>query len=334
MKKINNEFFTPTKKIVAPNDKFAKCLFTFSQAEWSRRINEQIPFDDGSNKGGYGFIEGDKKIKKDVRSKYNLLIDNASMELSFDEYENLFLPLNMFDRAVMTAIISEWTAGNVEITVPSIWRLITGKPSGSGLMPSKRHAAEILASVKKLACVHLKADITDACKKFNYNDGKPLYFDYTPLIDCTISDFVSYRKCKQVITQVITQVISINTEPILYTIATAKKQLVTFSRDWLNTGKSHNSDAVIAAKIYTAVRVLEINGSRKLTDTISFDTIFDKCGLSDASNKVLMSVRKVIIGVLNNLQSEGVLKSFEIVREGTGKKFTKIQLTYMRHSKS
>lgn len=325
MTKIN-KFFTPTKKIVVPNDKFTKCLFTFSQDKWSRRVNNEKPFGE-NNEGGYGFIEGSYK-EKDVRSRYNLLIDNASMELSFDEYENLFLPLNMFDRAVMTAIISEWIAGNVEVTIPAIYRLITGKPSGRGLIPTKLQADEILASVKKLACVHLTTDITDACKKFNYNDGKPLYFDYTPLIDCTISDGALFGKAAQII--------SINTEPILYTIAKVKKQVLTFSRDWLNTDVHirPKTYAVIVAKFYTAVRVLEINGSRKLTDAISFDTIFDKCGLSDASYKVLMSVREVIIGVLNNLQSEGVLKSFEIVREGTGKKFTKIQLTYMRHSKS
>lgn len=323
MKKIN-DFFTPTKKIVAPNDKFTKCLFTFSQAEWSRRVNEQIPFDDGSNKGGYGFIEGGKKTKKDVRSKYNLLIDNASMELSFDEYENLFLPLNGFDRAVMTALASEWIAGNVEITIPAIYRLITGKPSGRGLIPTKLQAAAILASVKKLACVHLQADITDACNKFKFNNGKSLAFDYTPLIDCTIGDGVFC--CQDA------QIISINTEPILYTIAKAKKQVLTFSRDWLYTDVHirPKTYAVIAAKFYTAIRVAEIYGNRKLTKVITFEDVLDKCVLSDASSKVLRSVRHAILGVLSNIQSDGVLKSFEVVREGNGKKFTKINLTYER----
>ena len=307
-----NKIFKPAKNIIIPNDKFCKILFSLTANEFQRLMKLT-----GS---AAGIIEGKitesvregrrfVKTTRQVRSAYNLrIVEHPLIPLTDAERNYLHTPLNLLDRAVMTAIISEYLAGNDKITVPAIFRVLAGK-SGHQFTPAESTAAEILASVKKLALIELRADLTDACKSYQYNDGKPLKLDFTPLLPCRIFKGEFCSNSAQ-------QIIQLTAAPPLYKIAKVKSQLLTIPRDFFDIKGMHNSNAAIRTKFYTVVRIAENAGSHKLNDNISIDTILQKCGLTDASNKIKTTVRKCIVGICANFQLAGRL-TYELRRKNT-----------------
>ena len=306
MKKI----FKPAKNIVVPNDKFAKKLFEHTPEMWQRTISGKVTSRIIEGKVRETVREGRRfvKITREVISSYGLRIaQNPLVPLTDAEREYLHTPLNLFDRAVMTAVISEWLAGNTEVTIPVVFRVLAGK-IGTQFNPAAATAAEILASVKKLALIEVRADLTDACKSFGYNEGKPLKLDFTSILPCRIFKGVFCSKPAA-------QIIQITAAPPLYKIAKAKSQLLTLPRDIFDVKGMHNSGAVIRTKFYTAVRIAENAGSHKLNTNISLETILKKCELADASRDVQSTARKCIFGICDNFNNAGKL-TYEKRREG------------------
>ena len=61
-------------------------------------------------------------------------------------------------------------------------------------------------------------------------------------------------------------------------------------------------------------RVLEIV-LHKMTPTITFDDLFKHCDLTDANRWQKQDARKIILGIMENLKSEGTIKSFELTKK-------------------
>lgn len=94
-----------------------------------------------------------------------------------------------------------------------------------------------------------------------------------------------------------TIVIHFDRESPILTVAKMKKQLLTYDLKLLDIPKQHNIIDTIAVKNYVLHRVQEIK-LHKMTATITFDDVFEKCRLLEASRKKKMDLRKVIIDLM------------------------------------
>ena len=330
--------FKPAQNIVAANDKITKNVFALSQDEYFNSIleNAATPI-----KGKDAKIpkEGGKrgeKISRQILSYFWLNFVKAEslqpLQLSAAEIEYLIKPLNIFDRLVLTACESERAAGNKEISVAVVYRAITGK-IGANSQPTKDIAEQILMSIKKLACVQVRIDISDACRayknkdgSFVYNEGKPYKSPFEPILPCRIDAGSFYNHNPA-------QIISLTGESPLYKLENIKKQLLTFPRSVLSVlsgiydGKRHYkhfSAEIASVAFYTAVRAFEIEGTAHLTDVITYSDVFKKCGIT--SKDIQATARDAMAGILENIKTCGRLKNFEVIRDGA--EYKKINLTY------
>jgi hypothetical protein len=293
--------FQPVEKWIIPNDKITKKIFEFSDEDFAKVLKVKA----------YSVNEG-------MDQKGAVIITPIKLESQQSDAQ----PPNQFDRAVFTACVSEYDAGNTQLTPAIIYRAITGKREHFQT-PTPKQAVEILESVLKMSSLRfdesLDAKLTATFKKLGYNNGKPIKIKDKAILPCEIINEgnVNGGSAKTLI--------SLTAEPPLMTIARAKKQLLTVEnfKELLDTESANHSD-ITAAKFYTMIRIVETLGSRKLTPIITFADIFEKCRLQDATRKAKMIVRNAIIGVMENFFCAGLIKDFEL-KKASGGKFHSIE---------
>ena len=258
------------KKITAPNDKLTKALFTLSAGEYEECI-----------KGRPYLLEEGKIYDKEKRGKIPVI---TTVKISFlkGTAEEIHKPLDMFDRAVLTACISEFENGNRLTTPANIYRIISGKKVEQD--STKKQADEIMASVRKLSSTCIYVDMEEAFNKFNYNnEGKPLKFNgFSQILPCEIGEGVFHGKACEVI-----KLQEYGTP--LMKIAKMKGQFLTFDGALFDGGRRHCTRDTAAVVFYTATRVFEsikAATSKRTTPprrTITIDDILEKCRLTGAT---------------------------------------------------
>lgn len=258
-------------------------------------------------------------VEKPKHKKMGDIITTVGLSL-INEYTDT-KPLNQYDRSVLAACISEWEVGN-KYTIPNIiYRHLTGKTK-SDSKPEPAQEKAILDSVRKLMCIAITINMTDSCENFGYNDGNP--FERTSAILPAMFD----KNVK--INGYSTTVIYFDRESPILTVAKMKKQLLTYDLKLLDIPKQHNSVDTIAVKNYVLHRVQEIK-LHKMTTTITFDDVFEKCRLLEASRKKKMDLRKVIIDLMEHLKNNNELLDYEVQKQHN--KFHAITFNYKTKSK-
>ena len=240
----------------------------------------------------------------EITSPIKLSVDGENFSISE--------PLDQFDGGVLSVCNSEWNAKN-PITTPSIiYRGLTGKVGKSDAEPSKDQLAAIFNSVNKLMRLQLDYDMTNLCEKLKYNGGKPERLVST-LLPC------HYLK-SSTINGKDTTIIYFDREPVLLTVAKIKNcQLLTYDAKLL--------DVPIAVKNYVMQRIQEIK-LHKLQPILTFDDIFQKCRLENASRDKKLDARNNILKFLEHLKSQNEISSFELTKKGNA--FYSIKFSYSK----
>ena len=266
IQKINFQIF-PSKLRIVTNDRLSKKIFELTQDD----LHDWI-----ENHKTMNFIEmfNHKKFGE-ITSPIKLSVDGENFSISE--------PLDQFDGAVLSVCNSEWIAKN-PITTPSIiYRGLTGKVGKNDAEPSKDQLTAIFNSINKLMRLQLDYDLSDLCEKLKYNGGKPERLIST-LLPC------HYLK-SSTINGKDTTVIYFDREPVLLTVAKIKNyQLLTYDATLLDVPKQNNTPMNISVKNYVMQRVQEIK-LHKLTPVITFDDIFQKCRLENASRDKKLDAR-------------------------------------------
>ena len=305
---INKNFqIIPSKIRVIPNDRVSKKLFNLTTAD----IQDWIEF----NKT-YNFIEM-KNHKKfgEIGCPIKLSIDGEKFSISE--------PLTHFDSAVLSVCISEWAVDN-KITTPAIiLRGLTGKIGRGDAEPSKDQLAAIFNSIDKLMRLQLSYDMTELCEKLKYNNGKPEKLVST-LLPC------HYIKSSTVNGKD-TTIIEFDRESPLYRIAKIKNnQIVTYDGTLLDVPNQNNTPMNITIKNYVMLRVQEIK-LHKMMPVITFDDVFHKCRIDNASSDKKMNARNITIEFMNHLKSHSEIKDFEVTKKGNT--FYSVKFSYARKSR-
>ena len=132
---MRNVQIYPAKKLVFPNDCFAKRLFNLTDDDYRQALEDRkvLEVNEKLNHRKFG----------DVVSLFRIRVDDQN---GFTLSE----PLDQFHFAVLCACISEWNAGNRFTTPSIIYRAVTGKIGRGDAEPSKDQLANILAAIDKL----------------------------------------------------------------------------------------------------------------------------------------------------------------------------------------
>ena len=278
----------PSRTRVEINDKLAKVIFKLSDEATDELIN------------GETFCIVEKRSKKfgEITTAYKIL--NAA------GYQVL-RPFTMFDRFVLAVCISEWLAGNRYTTVAIIYRALTGKICKSDSKPSVIQRKAIIESLEILMSRIVDYGAEDICQIMGYNNGNP-FVGKAPLLPATYIDFSAVSGDSDTL-------IFFTDEPPLLKMAQIKKQLISYDATLLDMS-GQNTPMNIASKNYTMLRIQEIILHKQLTPTITFADMFKKLRIENADNKIKQRVREYMVAFFEHLKSEGVVKSFEVVKHG------------------
>lgn len=287
----------PSKKLYVPNDAFAKNLFILSSKDYFESLNE----------GKVLQVTEKKNYKKfgDIVTLYRIRVDDKN-DFTLSE------PLDQFHFALLCAYISEFYVGNL-ISTPSIaYRAITGKIGDNDANPSKNQLADILNGTDKLMRTQLGINMTDYCEKINGDKGK------------TVKIVSAILPCKRVSETTINgkenkDMIFFDRESPLWEIATKIKnnQVLSCDASLLNVPNMNNSRMNIGVKFYTLRRVLESKGHRKqMVPIITFDSVYEKCRLTNANRMAKLRARDVMIELFEHLQVKNFVKTFQVNKKG------------------
>ena len=249
------------------------------------------------------------KVKNEILWKF---------DQKFLDANPYILDFNAFDKEVILACISEHKT-HVEkdeesytTTLESIYRAMVGD-NGEGKdekHPSPAMLEKIKESIRKASFCRIHIDLTESCRKYGYNDGKPLKLE-SYILPCEFLD-------GYIVNGKPTTVIKFFKVSALYQSAEVQNgQILSYDKKLLAIPDVKNTDDVIVLKGYLLRRVLEIMAHKQMKNTILLDTVFHDTGFSDIGQKKRGQLLKHIEKFFEYWLSEKKLKSyFFIDRKG------------------
>lgn len=295
------------KKITSPNDKLVKTIFN-------------LPADDyvGIIKSGRRAKVTEKIIRgKKVQTYFWLKIIGVPegekiptrFEIEGIGTVNLSRPLNEFDRTIFEICISAQAEELEFLTVDSLFREMAGGKS-TNTRPTLEEKIAILESIGKMMITAITIDFSETREKMKKYSSAPPRLVGT-ILPCQYLDGVKVNGKT-------TAIIKFLDESPLLTIARAKnKQIISYPVALRDIPNQNNTPTVTELKSYVIRRVNEIiQHSKDLRPTITFEDVFKHCGLNEASKWQKQDARKIIFAVMENLKSQGVIRSFEKLKGG------------------
>lgn len=293
--KLQNVQIYPSAERVEINDKLAKIVFSKSlKAGKYYSIVEKKNHLTG---------KGKNKSNKPIKTNFTVSGDNG------DD----FISLNEFDRAVLSVIISEQKKGNLYTTINIIFRALIGKvgKADDGIYPKKNQRDAIENSI-----VTLMGDIIDL-----ENAGESLaeldYIDDSNVFDLKKSSILpaALLNCK-INGQPVEDVLYFDRVSPLLAYAEPKNQFVRYPAELLDVPNQINTPLIIMLKTYVLRRIAEIKLHKQMTPTITFDDVFQKCGLTDANAKKKCNAREVILQLFQHLKDKKYITDYEVLKRG------------------
>ena len=274
------------EKIVSCNDKLTKTVFSLSAEEYFDVLQKGIS------------IAVTETIMRGKKIQTHFTLNGGG-------FATLKGPLNEYDRAIFDVCNSARENNFIGITRDSLFRILTGGKN-KNTRPTPSQAIAIFESLKRLMTV-IEIDFSHTREKI------PKYKDIpdkiiSPILPCIILHNVLVNGQR-------TTLVRFTDESPLIKIARVKKQIINYYVSLRDITNQNNTPLVIMIKSYVIRRVLEIV-LHKMTPTITFDDLFKHCELTDANRWQKQDARKIVLSVMNNLQSEGFIKSFALNKKG------------------
>ena len=273
------------QNIISPNDKLTKTLFSLPANEYYNALQKGISIAVTETT-----IRG-KKIQ-------------THFKLNGGGFATLKRPLNEFDRAIFDVCISAREEGFFGLTRDSLFRALIGGKTNQHPRPNQ--ATAILESLERLMTI-IKIDFNQTREKIPKYNSVPAQI-ISPILPCIVLNNV-------LVNGQLTSLIKFTDESPLTKIARAKKQIITSPISLRDIANQKNTPLVIMIKSYVIRRVLEII-LHNMTPSITFSDVFKHCDLTNANRWQKQDTRKIILGIMENLKSKGIIKSFEFTKKG------------------
>lgn len=293
---MKNVQIYPAKKLVFPNDCFSKRLFNLTDDDFHQAVEERkvLAVNEKRNHSKFG----------DIFSPFRIRVDDQN-DFTLSE------PLDQFHFAILCACISEMCANNCHTTDSILYRAVSGKVGRGDAEPSKDQRAAINDAVDKLMRTQIAVNMSDTCKNLKYNNGNA-YKIISSILPCE-------RITETTVNGKEATAIYFDRVSPLWEIASDVKggQILSCDPALLNVPNQQNTRMNIAVKTYVLRRVLEILAHPKqMVPIITFADVFQKCRLNNASRKKKLDVRETILGLFDNLHTQGLIDSPQLNKQG------------------
>lgn len=232
-------------------------------------------------------------------------------------------PLEPFHREVLYLLIAAYEQG---FRYASFSMTLDGLTGGT----EKRHVyseqfAAIEEAIKKLAGTIVTADLTPLL------EAVPAYRKRYKGSFKLSGQILPCRFVEAELNGQKTIAVELFAESPLMTVAKAKQQLLTYDAAPLAIPGQRNTERVMTIKGWLLRRIESAKAGR-LNRSILFKTLYEECGLADASKWQKQDARKIIVETLNAFKTSQVIKDYEIVRDGN--RYRSITLSYDKSEKS
>ena len=280
----------PITQRIVPNFKLCKVIYNLEHQKYTGMVI------DGKQR---------KVLEKKKHKKFGDIVTVYRISNS-DDFDNTD-PLNEFDYAVFSVCVSFFDKGYRCITVAIIYRALTGKGNSARVTSDLREA--ILHSLKKLIGTVIEIDESEVNAAFKYADS-----DHSKKCSAILPAHLDDK----IINGNDASVVYFDRESPLMEIAHQRNQLLRYDVSLLNAPDIRNTFMNIMLKSYVMRRVVEIKAHKQLKPTLTFDDIFEKCRIKNASRKTKMDARDVIFKLFQYLQTKDFVKSFKLIKEENG----------------
>lgn len=289
---IKNVQIYPSKKRVELNDKATKRFFNLTRESYQKLLETKAKA---------------TLVEKKNHKKFGTI--KSSFSISNENGFSNFIPLDEHDRAVLSVCVSNWLEGNRYITPAIIYRGLTGKvnDASGNSKPSPVQLRAILQSIDRLMFTAYDPQILEAYEKLEYISGDDkIVMKKSVVLPC-------YR-VEVTINGQTSDVICFDRESPFLLQASLKKQMLTYDAELLDVPNQNNSPTIIAAKNYVMRRIQEIK-LHKMTPTITFADVFQKCRIENARCDKKADVRNNLIKFFEHLKAKNHIKSFEVTKK-------------------
>lgn len=240
---------------------------------------------------------------------------NVLLTLNFDEEEEgikIMKPLSIYERRVHDIIVSLYAIGNTCITIPMIYRALTLSKSRTKV-PSKYAHEKIENAVKMLSRTRVKINVREEMAQ--YKDIDRAEYEGTII---AVESLTIEEKGHE------TRYLRFFREPILYTYAKAKKQVVHVDQKYFQF-KEQKGEMVHVLAGYLMHRITNMlrisKGKRSRTHrTILFSTIFKQI-MYTKDTEVAFSkrneqyYRNLVLQILEEWKELGLITGVELEKE-------------------
>lgn len=242
------------------------------------------------------------------------------------------IPINPTDKLIILACLSEKAAGNDIITLGRLFHDIGG---GQRLSEAPKIKAAIIDSIRRLRITNLKVDLTELIEQYpKYAESLGQKKNKNGRVILEGALIPSENITVEINGKIADGAIRIIGTPILWRIAKMKNQLAHCEQELLNV-PVRTTEQTLMLKGYLLERILKIKGSndpkrnkrvRKLSNVILFDTIYQKCNLTDTGRNRQGEYRKTITQILEHFISRNFITGYNFIKKNG--KFYSIEIFF------
>ena len=291
VQKLQNVQIFPATTRVEINDKFSKVAF-----QHKFLVNKN-----------YRLIEKKNFKPKGKNKPAHKLITNFFLSGGNGDE----VALTEFDRAVLSACISEYKAGNLYTTVSIIFRALIGQIGKVGIVPRTNQRNAIVQSLANLmgAIVNFK-DLDKTVEELGYVPSANLVnIKQSAILPAVLLD-------GYINGQFVEDVLYFDRQSPLLERAEIFNQIVRYPTVLLDVPNQNNTPLIIMLKNYVIRRIAEIKLHKNLQPTITFNDVFTKCKVDNTNRHKQFDARNAIIELFEHLKIQKFIKSYEILKHG------------------
>lgn len=243
-------------------------------------------------------VDADAQYMKVLKKKNHDVLTTVDIT-TIDKKIELPKQIEPFDMVIHSGVLSLYDAGNVIITPQMINRHISGGTKQR--TTSKQRIKEIENSLDKMRNTNITIDCTDEIRLYHKEPEKGYMSDR----------MLPARKMAVYIGGQWITGYKMQDKPILRDYAEISGQIARYPTRLLGLASEKYSDnkARISIKYYILNRISSIKHGNKI-DSITYDTIFKNCGLSEIDRNQKSRHREFIRYFLTELRNDGYITDF------------------------
>ena len=215
-------------------------------------------------------------------------------------------PMSQYDVDVNGAVATLWQAGNKNITIPQVFKTLTGETG----KPSDKQLAEISESLDKQFRAFVEIDFTQEAR------GRSLEFEGEAISEGKLKAHMLEARGMTMRTAngKTVEGYELLAPPVLYQHAAMLGQVVTYPQRLLQIGGRNTQESIVIKK-YMLRRIGQIKGKGHVSNRIKFEAIYEKAGIENPSKDKRRKVRDYVRELLNGLVETGYIAGYSEVEE-------------------